>query len=144
MIDRAGGDVPFSCDQMFDLAADIACYPEFLKGWISARVVQRQGDVCHVEQVMGAGPIRIAFVSSAVLRRPDAIEVTSTDPVFRHYRLAWSFTSIPGGCRIDVEAEIELASRLRQRLLRPLLQAGIEDAVAAFRDRAYALYAARE
>ncbi len=134
--------MPFSCEQMFDLASDIERYPEFLKGWISAHVRRRDGNVCHVDQVMGVGPMRVKFGSRAVLERPTSIEVTSTDPPFRTYRLSWSLSARPSGCHIGVEAEFELESPLMQRILTPFLRAVIDDAVTAFEARAYALYAA--
>ncbi len=53
MIERAGGLLPFSCERVFDLAADIERYPEFLPGWIAAQVLRRQTHACDVHQILG-------------------------------------------------------------------------------------------
>jgi hypothetical protein len=57
MIERFGRTLPFSCQQAFDIAADIERYPEFLRWWISARIQKRESNICYVEQVLGLGPI---------------------------------------------------------------------------------------
>ncbi len=141
MIETAGGTVPFSCEQMFDLASDIERYPEYLKGWISAHIRKREGNVCYVDQVMGVGPMQVKFATTAILERPTSIEVSSTDPPFRTYRLSWTISARPSGCHIGVEAQFELESALLQRMMSPFLRAAIDDAVAAFEARAHALYA---
>ena len=74
-VDRAV-TLPFTCEQIFDLAADIERYPEFLPGWISARILSRAVDQLEVEQVLGIGPARVQFRSRAVLHRPKQIAVT--------------------------------------------------------------------
>jgi coenzyme Q-binding protein COQ10 len=142
MLVRAGGTLPFSCEQVFDLAADIDRYPQFLTGWISSRIRKREDNVCHVEQVVGFGSVRLQFASQAVLHRPHRIEVTSTEPPFRRYSLTWLVAEMPtGGCRISVAAELELRSGLLQRIVNRLLPTAIEDVVAAFEARAHSLYA---
>ncbi len=143
MIETAARTVPFSCEQIFDLASDIERYPEFLAGWLSARILSRDGNVCRVDQVMGLGPMRVRFTTTASLERPTAIEVTSTDPPFRTYRLSWRIAPLAAGCRIGVEAEFELRSGLLQRMLSPFLRSAIDDAIAAFDARAHALYGSK-
>jgi coenzyme Q-binding protein COQ10 len=141
VIEKVGATLPFSCEQMFDIAADIERYPDFLSWWISARISRRDADVCYVTQVVGAGPIRLAFDSKAVLQRPSRIDVTSTDAPFRQYALSWIVSPLPvAGCRISVAAEIELQSKLLQRVLNGLLPGVVADIVSAFDARAHGLY----
>jgi ribosome-associated toxin RatA of RatAB toxin-antitoxin module len=80
MIEKVGGALPFGCEQVFDLAADIERYPEFLKWWISARIQKRESNICHVEQVLGLEPIRLQFASAAVLHRPERIDMHRSVP----------------------------------------------------------------
>ncbi len=141
MIEKAGATLPFGCDQVFDLIADIERYPEFLPGWISARIRGRDAGAVDVEQVVGFGPVRLEFTSHAVLDRPRRIDVASTDPTFRKYRLSWAVTAAPGGCRISVVAELELRSRFLQYAVERFLPGAVGDAVAAFEARAHSLYA---
>jgi coenzyme Q-binding protein COQ10 len=140
LIENTGGTLPYTCEQVFDLAADIERYPEFLKGWISARILTRNSDTCHVQQVVGFGPVRLEFTSTAVLRRPERIEVTSTDPPFRKYSLTWRVAQAAGGCRINVAADFQMRSRILQLAVNQFLPAAVGDITAAFEARARALY----
>jgi coenzyme Q-binding protein COQ10 len=131
-----------SCEQAFDIAADIERYPEFLRGWMSAKITKRDLNVCYVEQEVGFGPVRLRFASTAVLQRPARIHVISTEPPFRRFNLSWAFAAIPsGGCQIRVTASVELQSGFLQLAVNPFLAAAIEDIVVAFEARALTLYA---
>ena len=44
--------LPYSAEQMFDLAADVERYPEFLRWWITARIRQRRGEIFYTDQVL--------------------------------------------------------------------------------------------
>jgi coenzyme Q-binding protein COQ10 len=139
---RASGILPYSPAQMFDLAADIERYPEFLTGWVSARIRDREGNTCHVDQVVGFGPVRLKFASTAVLQPSRRIDVSSTDTRFRKYSLSWLIEEAPTrGCQVSVAVDLELKSGLLQRVVSRLLPAAVDDIVAAFRARAHALYA---
>ncbi len=133
--------VPFSCGQLFDLAADVERYPEFLPGWISARIVSRQNNVLQVEQVLGIGPVRLQFDSRTELHRPERIEVSSSDRLFRHYRLGWRFAPGPAeACNLSVTVELELQSFLLQRVVNRILPFSIAGTITAFEARASRLY----
>jgi coenzyme Q-binding protein COQ10 len=143
MIEKVGGALPFGCEQVFDLAADIERYPEFLKWWISARIQKRESNICYVEQVLGLGPIRLQFASTAALHRPERIDVTSTDLPFRHFSLSWLVATMPSaGCRISIAVELELQSRFLQYVVNQFLPNAVGDIVSAFEARAHSLYAA--
>ena len=143
VVEKAGALLPFSCEQVFDVAADIERYPQFLKWWISAKIRRRELNVWYVEQIMGLGPIRLPFTSKAVLQRPHRIDVTSSDPPFRKYDLTWNIASCaPAGCRVSVAAEFELESALLQPIVNRLLPPAIDDIVESFEARAHSLYAA--
>jgi ribosome-associated toxin RatA of RatAB toxin-antitoxin module len=49
MIERFGRAPPFSRQQAFDIAGDIERYPDFLKGWVSARITQRHANIVYFE-----------------------------------------------------------------------------------------------
>ncbi len=141
MIQRIGAILPYSCEQVFDMAADIERYPEFLQWWISAHIQERQKNVCHVEQEIGLGPVRLKFLSKAVLNRPRRIDVTSTDETFRKYELSWLITALaPLGCQISVTADVELTARLLMPVVRRMLPGAVDDIILAFNARAHVLY----
>ena len=53
----------FAPQQVFDVVADIEKYPEFLPGWISAAIVERQGNTVQVEQELGFAFLNWRFTS---------------------------------------------------------------------------------
>ena len=141
MIKQVTRTLQCSCEQAFDIAADIERYPDFLTGWISARIRKRESNICYVDQVVGLGPIGLKFTSKAVLYRPERIEVTSAEAPFRHFGLSWQVTAVPpAGCRVSVAAEAELQLRMLQRIVNQLLPAAVDDVITAFEARARRLY----
>jgi coenzyme Q-binding protein COQ10 len=144
-IDTVSRLLPFSCEQVFDLAADIERYPEYLPGWISARILKREADIVYVEQVLGMGPARVQFRSKAVLHRPERIDVTSSEAPFRHYSLTWLVVSRSArSCSLSVTVELELESNFLQCAVNRVLSPSIEGVIAAFQGRANTLYARRD
>jgi coenzyme Q-binding protein COQ10 len=142
VIKRVGRTLPFDCGQVFDLAADIESYPQYFTGWVSARIQKRESNLCYVEQVVGFGPVRLRFASIAALYRPERIDVTSTDPSFRHFSLSWLIVPArPSGCCISIAIEIELQSRLLQQIVNRLLPGAVDDIIAAFEARAHRICA---
>lgn len=137
LIDEPGRLIACNCQQAFDIAADVERYPEFLRGWISVRVQSREANICRVDQVLGLGPIRVKFVSTAVLQRPQRIEVTSSEAPFRYFRLTWRFETAPqdAGCRVSLSASVDLRSEMLQHVVDRLLPALIADTIAAFENR---------
>jgi coenzyme Q-binding protein COQ10 len=145
VIEKVGRVLPFSREQVFDLAADIERYPDFLRGWITARIRKRESNICYVDQVLGLGPVRVQFASKAVLCRPERIDVTSSDPPFRRFSLSWLIEERPpAGCRVSIVADLELRSRLLQQIADRVLAATVVDIIAAFEARARGLYTLRE
>lgn len=141
MINESGGILPYTCEQAFDLAADIERYPEFMTGWISARLLRRECNVCYVDQVVGLGPVRLQFTSKAVLHRPERIDVTSAEAPFRLFSLSWRITPVASAaCRVGVAVEIEMRSRITQGVIGRILPAAMDDIIAAFEARAHRLY----
>ncbi len=132
-------------EQLFDLAADVERYPEFLPWWIAARVRKREGNVYCTDQVVGFGPVRERFGSKTVLQRPERIEVTSTDGMFRNFHLTWLFDPLPGnGCEVALAVDLELRSKLIQDVLGRAILRTLGSIMSAFEARAHRLYGPAE
>ena len=145
VIEKVGRLLPFTREQAFDLAADIERYPDFLRGWITARILKRESNICYVDQVLGIGLIRVQFSSQALLRRPERIDVTSSDPPFRRFSLSWLVEAGPSaGCRVSIVADLELRSRFLQQVANRVLPATVMDIIAAFEARARSIYTIRD
>lgn len=133
----------FSPEQLFDLAADVEQYPDYLPWWVSARVVKREGKVYYTDQIVAFGLIRRRFTTKTTLWRPERIDVTSIDHSLRRFDLSWAFQSAPeGGCRVSLAVSLELRPYLLEILFRQALAGRISRILVAFESRARRLYGA--
>ncbi len=129
--------LPYPREELFDLAADVERYPEFLPWWLSARIVRRDGAAYYTDQVVGIGPIRRQFGSKTVLRRPDEIEVTSVDGQFDAFHLLWRFGLLPRGeCKVALSGELAVRAPLLADLFGRLVVEGADAILRAFEERA--------
>ena len=67
--------VPYGPGQMWDLVADVGCFPQFLPWCVDARVRQRTGTLQITDITVGFGPFRESFRSRCALQRPQSIRV---------------------------------------------------------------------
>ena len=130
-------------EQLFELAADVERYPDYLPWWVAARVRKAGGSVYYTDQVLALGILRVRFSSRTVLRHPQRIDVTSTDRPFRHFKLTWLFEPVPeGGCRVSLLVDLKLRSALLGGLLERTVSRVAGRIVSAFEARARQLYGA--
>lgn len=133
--------LPYSAEQLFDLAADIERYPQFLRWWKRASVRERTDEYCCVDNTVSVGPLELQFRSEARLSRPQRIDVASDEGPFQRFRLAWRFgPQSESGCCVRLQAELELRSVVLQGLVGRALHGALEDILRAFEARAYTLY----
>jgi coenzyme Q-binding protein COQ10 len=133
--------LPHTPGQMFDLAADIERYPEFLPFWTHARIVRRTEGILTVQQELDLGIQRLRFQSRAELDRPGHLHISSDAALFRRMEIDWRFT--PGerdGCIAALTVELEMRSLLMDTLADRLVQLLTRDIFRRFIDRAAALY----
>lgn len=136
--------LPYSPEQLFDIAADVERYPEFLRWWIAARVRDLQANGYCTDQILGLGPVRINFESQTTLDRPRRIEVFSNDSAFQHFRVCWLFEPRrDASCRVTLSVNLELRSRLLQTIVEHVTPDTASDIMLAFEARARRLYEPR-
>ncbi len=132
--------LPYPCARLFDLAADVERYPEFVPWWAAARIRKRQGNLYHTDQIIRYGALSLRFPSRTVMERPRRITVAATGGAFRALTFRWTFTPADGGCRVGLEVRVEPRSALLGRVV-GLVSAGAARRLAdAFEARAHALY----
>lgn len=134
--------LPYTPEQLFDLAADVERYPEFLPWWVAARVRKREGNVYYTDQVLGRAMVRQRFRSKTTLSRPGRIDVTSTDGPIRNLHLTWRFDPLPDyGCQVSLAVDLELHAQLIQDLFARAITRTVGSIMSAFEARAHRLYA---
>ncbi len=131
----------YTSEQLFDLAADVERYPDFLPWCVAARVSRREGNTYYSDQIFGFGLFRERFISKTVLQRPARIVVTSTSKIFRKFELTWLFDTLPeNGCRVAIRADLELQSKLVQDIFHRSIAQMVGSIMSAFESRAHKLY----
>ena len=135
--------MPFRPEQLFDLVADVERYPEFVPWWAAARVTARDGETYRTDQVVRFGPLRRRFATETRFSRPARIDVTSGDPIFRRFHIAWRFDPAPrSGCEVGLNMMLELSWRPGQEVLAAAMASTPERLVAAFEARARRIHGA--
>ena len=134
--------LPYRPEQMYDLVADVARYPEFLPWCIGARVRERRDTVLVADLVIGFKGIRERFTSRVTLDRPGMrVDVAYLDGPFRYLNNHWIFRDAgDGACEIDFFVDFEFRSRLLQKLIGVLFNEAVRRMVASFETRAHDLY----
>jgi coenzyme Q-binding protein COQ10 len=129
--------LPYAPEDVFDLVADIAKYPEFLPWCLGARIRSRDGDVITADLIIGWKLIRETFTSRVTLTRPDKIHVDYIDGPMRYMHNDWRFSKTPAGaCAIDFEVDFEFKSRTLERVMGVFFGEAVRRMVGAFEERA--------
>ncbi len=128
-------------EQMFELVADVARYPEFLPWCVATRVRKRDDDTTYADMVIGYKMFREKFVTKVVLDRPRRIDVTYREGPFKYLNNHWIFEpAADGGCIIDFYVDFEFHSKLLQKMIGVIFNEAVKIMVSAFEKRANQLY----
>ncbi len=139
----------YSAEQMYDLVADVANYPEFLP-WTSAariRSVTMQPDgseVMEADLVVSFKLFREKFGSRVVLRRQEKeIETEYLDGPFKHMKSNWRFTPEDTGCVVHFDVDFAFKNKILQAAAEFFFFEAMRRIVGAFETRATDLYGKR-
>jgi len=133
--------LPWSCGQLFDLAADVESYPDFLPGWMDVQILEETEHCLRVRQRLGLGPVNHTFTSSAELQRPWQVLISTQDEPFHHLHIQWQFEEdILGGCRASLAVELETGGSVFETALAGLFEITTPEIIARFEQRATQLY----
>jgi coenzyme Q-binding protein COQ10 len=133
--------VPYSADQMFDLVAEIECYPEFLPWCKDARVLARDKDSIFADLSVGTRLFHEKFTSLVTLERPRAIRVEYHSGPLTHLSNTWTFK--PKGrkaCEVSFAVDFDFRSPILRAAMTVFFDRALRKMIAAFEARAKALY----
>jgi coenzyme Q-binding protein COQ10 len=132
--------LPYTPEQLFDLVADVARYPDFLPWIIGARIQSRQQQLLVADLVVGFKMFRERFTSKVILERPNRITVDYVAGPLKHLSNHWSFTPEAGGTRLNFEVDFEFRNRLFETMVGALFSDAVRRMIHAFEKRAHDLY----
>lgn len=139
--------LPYGAQQMYDLVADVARYPEFLP-WNSAARIRTRKELPDGREVMEADLIisfkvfREKFGSRVILDADGhKIDTEYLDGPFKHMKSTWAFRPRPeGGCEVEFFVDFEFRNPIFQKLIGVVFTEAMTRIVRAFEARAKQLY----
>lgn len=138
--------MPYSAQQIFDLVADVARYPEFLPWTSAARIRARRpiegGEEIDADLVISFKVFRERFGSRVRLYPSDGvIDTRYIDGPFRHMESRWQVKDAPeGGCIVTFHVDFEFKNPVLQKLIGVVFDQAMHRVVTAFERRAQQLY----
>ncbi|MCH2093824.1 MAG: type II toxin-antitoxin system RatA family toxin [Rhodobacteraceae bacterium] len=137
--------LPYTAQQMYDLVADVAAYPQFLPWTAAARIRSRDDRGDHIlmlaDLVVSFKVFREKFGSRVVLwPETKRIETQYLDGPFKHLVSNWAFHDVEGGCQVAFDVDFEFKNVILQKAAGLFFFEAMQRIVRAFEDRASALY----
>ncbi len=133
---------PYTPQQIFDLVADVARYPEFLPWCKAARILSREGNEFLADLVIVFKGFTEKYTSKVTLHPEEyKIEVDMVEGPFHHLDNHWILKPAEnGGTLICLDLDFRFKNRLLENLIGGMFQRASEKMVSAFRERANKLY----
>ncbi|MFC7703416.1 type II toxin-antitoxin system RatA family toxin [Plastorhodobacter daqingensis] len=140
--------LPYSAQEMYDLVADVARYPQFLPWNSAARIRSRTpiegGEVMEADLVISFKVFRERFGSRVTLwPGRKRIDTEYLDGPFKYMKSHWQFADIEGGCEVEFFVDFEFRNAILQGIIGVVFNDAMQRIVRAFERRAVALYGAR-
>ncbi len=138
--------LPYSAQQMYDLVADVASYPQFLPWTAAARIrsvtPQVDGsDIMLADLVISFKVFRERFGSRVVLWPTERrIETEYLDGPFKYLQSTWAFAEADEGCEVSFFVDFEFRNKLLQSAAGLFFYDAMQRIVRAFETRAHVLY----
>ncbi len=138
--------LPYTAQQMYDLVADVASYPQFLP-WCAAARIRSRTDLGEgreevlADLVISFKVFRERFGSRVTLVPADRhIKTEYLDGPFRHLQSTWDFRDVDGGCEVAFFVDFEFRNAVLQGIIGVVFNDAMQRVVRAFERRADALY----
>jgi coenzyme Q-binding protein COQ10 len=137
--------LPYTAQQMYDLVADVARYPEFLPWTAAARIRSRKEEGDHevmlADLVVSFKVFRERFGSRVTLwPERKRIDTEYIEGPFKHLHSRWEFRDVDGGSEVHFEVDFEFRNIILQKAAGLFFFEAMQRIVRAFEARAHQLY----
>lgn len=102
---------PFSAAELFQVAADIEAYPQFLPNFIAARIKQRSDNAWLVDNVLRWWGITMNVQTHATLDPPYTIDIRAVKALGMDFAIGWRFAQEADGTLVTFTLLLELPSK---------------------------------
>jgi len=137
--------LPYSAQQMYDLVADVAAYPQFLPWCSAARIRSRRAESDHevieADLVISFKVFRERFGSVVtVFPGSKQIDTQYLDGPFKYLKSNWGFVDTDQGCDVSFFVDFEFRNAILQTVIGVVFNEAMNRIVRAFEARAKELY----
>ncbi|MDX1492063.1 MAG: type II toxin-antitoxin system RatA family toxin [Pseudohongiellaceae bacterium] len=133
--------VMFTAEQMYSLVNDIECYPEFMQGCQSAKVVSRSDSEVVGELTLGKAGLTYSFTTRNQLVPGESMSMELVEGPFRSFNAAWRFTPLSEtACKVSLEMEFDFTGGVVGYALEKLFNHSANTLVDALVNRAQQVY----
>jgi coenzyme Q-binding protein COQ10 len=131
----------WSAEQIYDLVADVARYPEFLPWVVATRVRSDSETEMVADMLVGFSMIKEKFTSRVEKQRPSRIRVHYVDGPLRDLDNLWEIRPLgEDACEIVFDVKFAFRNPLFEKLAGQYFDKAFRKMVAAFEARAAVLY----
>lgn len=131
--------MPYRADELYDLVADVAKYPEFLPWCLGARLHHVKETDFHADLIIGFKMFKERFTSHVKLTPKSQIEVDYVKGPLKRLYNEWTFTPIERGTMISFEVDFEFNNVILEKLIGTLFEESLFRMTNAFETRAAAV-----
>jgi coenzyme Q-binding protein COQ10 len=136
--------LPYSCEEMFELVADVGRYGEFLPWVVATRVRSDSETEMVADMLVGFKALREKFTSKVFKKKPSELEVVYIDGPLKDLDNVWKFDPTEdGGCEIHFSVDFQFKNKMFEALAGQYFDRAFRKMVAAFETRAEQLYGKR-
>ena len=133
--------LPYSAEQMFDLVADVARYPEFLPWVVATRIRSDTETEMIADMVVGFKSLREKFTSRVEKDRPRMIKVHYIDGPMRNLDNMWHIPPVSeSSCDVDFCVDFTFKNKVFEALAGQYVDRAFRKLMGAFEERAEKLY----
>ena len=137
--------VPYSVQEMFALASDVAKYQEFLPWCSESQILERANGEALARVGISYKGWRTTFTTRNRMIPSELIEMRLVEgAAFSALTGDWRFKALDDlACQVELEVHFSLAGKLGSRVLSPVFSRICAELVDAFVERAKVLYGER-
>lgn len=137
--------LPYSAERLFDLINDVERYPEFMDGCVGAKLLSHEGEIMVARLDLAKGPLRQSFTTRNHLQPPNVIQLGLEEGPFSRFSGSWRLEPLGAhGCKMSLDLEFELASKMMSLAAGKLFQSVADRMVDAICLRARTLFGATQ
>ncbi len=137
-------ELPYSCEQMFDLVAAVDKYDEFAPWCSKSRINKWESETIFLaDLIVGYKMFREKFSSRVILNKPNEIYIEYQKGPLKNLKNKWVFKECgEKSCVIDFSVEFEFKNVAFQTLANVFFNEVLKRMMGAFEARAHQIYGA--